>query len=552
MGNEKSMIIPTSKSETIPFVYYLNRKEGFILYLTQNRTKKFRFKVQPKLYPDSALCYLSDTTILIAGGTNSKGKLKTNCYILDFDKMSIQAVTPLPVASKLGHLIDYKDSVFYVGGTTENQNSEEIHSQYVGSPIMKYRKSDNSWEVFLYRDAKKIKEKTEEKFSLRNLLYPGAFMIQSKIYFFGGTVLSPEVEINYSVFSIDLESVDLNIEEEKYEFPIALNYPEAGSNSKFAFIHGGVDVSSLPNKLCYIFTLKKGFSQIGGKNLEVAENYPPRCTKDYIIAMAFPRFALKLRQSEGWMMYSVAENRSALSPVTLINSAQSTIKNSPLYTVYNPSMSSFSNFQRMRSQAHAFKSSLKHNTSLISSSFSSNNKRNFYTVIPKGLGRTGEVLTNSPRMSRSSLRFEENDKIVISPQLGNALIVMPQTDPSVKMPHKLAVKFLALVSGKINQKNMNPLQVNHLSHTLGYKQDITIVDLEMGLGLILQNQSYPYVLVRNFIKNFSAIFQAPEMKASRVKEIMDLLDIPNRVKVLSRQETILILSRMAKACITSD
>ena len=74
MGNSASapLIMPYQDPESSTSLYYLHRKEKFVLFLTQKTTKKFRFKNKIKLYTDSALGYLNEYTVMIAGGTNSK------------------------------------------------------------------------------------------------------------------------------------------------------------------------------------------------------------------------------------------------------------------------------------------------------------------------------------------------------------------------------------------------------------------------------------------------------------------------------------------------
>ena len=88
MGNSNSSttIAPLHITETGISLYYLHRKERFVLYLTQKTTKKYRFKNKIKLYQDSALGYLNESSVMITGGTNSKGRLTSYAYLVDFEK----------------------------------------------------------------------------------------------------------------------------------------------------------------------------------------------------------------------------------------------------------------------------------------------------------------------------------------------------------------------------------------------------------------------------------------------------------------------------------
>ena len=348
MGHiQSSAVIPTSNSNSSPFLYYLCRELRYVLYLTQTRTQQYRFKVKTKFYPDSAICYISDTMLMLVGGTNAKGKLKSNSYMLDFEQMKVTSLSPIPIPCKLGNLIQHEDFIYFIGGVVDNQDEKEILSEYIGSPVMRYNKSSGSWEVFIDQEILLSKNpnkvaKThgdQEKFYLKFLLYPGSFLINSRIYYFGGTVISPEVYSNTSVYSMDLGTPSLQMEIEPHSFPASLNSPLASANSKFALICGGVGVSSLSNKSCYVFTAKKGFSSIKSKELEIQENYPPRCTEEYVIMMGFPKFALKLRNSEGWLMYSVSTKIEKPPPPILVYGARSVEKVSPVYQSYSSSVS---------------------------------------------------------------------------------------------------------------------------------------------------------------------------------------------------------------------
>ena len=141
---------------------------------------------------------------------------------------------------------------------------------------------------------------TEYKmFYLRNLIYPGTFLLNSKIYFYAGSTINPNTAYNHLVYSINIDSDNLDLEIEPFFFPIALNNPQSSSNSKFSFICGGMNEELRSNTNCYIFDTKKGFRSIPSKNLEILENYPPLCTDKYIIIMSFPKFAIKLKHTEG-------------------------------------------------------------------------------------------------------------------------------------------------------------------------------------------------------------------------------------------------------------
>ena len=250
--------------------------------------------------------------------------------------MKVENITELPKACRLGNLIQYKNFVYYVGGITENQENEDGIIEFIGSPIMRYNILENSWEVFMHKEKNDLEEnvsesqksKTEYKtFSLRDLIYPGTFLLHSKIYFYAGSIIKPELSYNLLVYSIDLESEHLNLEIEPFFFPIALNNPQSSANSSFGFIYGEINPDSQANFSSFTFNIKHDFKLIKSQHHEIQENYPPICTDKYIIVMSFPKFSLKLKNSEGWLTYGVS-TKNYKSSILLIESAVNTIKHS--------------------------------------------------------------------------------------------------------------------------------------------------------------------------------------------------------------------------------
>ena len=90
------------------------------------------------------------------------------------------------------------------------------------------------------------------------------------------------------------------------------------------------------------------------------------------------------------------------------------------------------------------------------------------------------------------------------------------------------------------------MQLNNLSHKLGCKQELNIVDIENGLEYILTNKSYPYKLVINFIKDFSKILDKLPPKPLKIKELFDLIGVPKGANCISVLITIKILTRTLK------
>ena len=144
MGTSNSaLVLPKIESRSNLSMFYLNRTEKFVLHITESKTQKYRFKSSVKLYSDSAIGYLNDDQVLVVGGTNSKGFLKSDGFLIDFKKMTIEKISPIPMPCKLGSLILYNNFLYYVGSVTNNIEVD-AEGTLVGSPIMRYNVNENS------------------------------------------------------------------------------------------------------------------------------------------------------------------------------------------------------------------------------------------------------------------------------------------------------------------------------------------------------------------------------------------------------------------------
>ena len=136
MGGTKSKsVIPKPRPSIMPNIYYLSRFEKFALMIGQKKTEKLRFTNELDLFLDSAICEIEDFIIIIAGGSDQYGVLQSKSYKIDLSTMKIEEISPLPLPSKFGSLLLFKNHVYYVGGITEDQ---QLLNEYVSTPIMRY------------------------------------------------------------------------------------------------------------------------------------------------------------------------------------------------------------------------------------------------------------------------------------------------------------------------------------------------------------------------------------------------------------------------------
>lgn len=544
MGNHKSA--PSLHSiNTKPSTYYLNRTESFILKLTQTSTKKLRFSIN-KFFPmDSAIGYLDENSIAIAGGTSKTGSLRTRCYIIDLLTMELNKISSLPTPAKLGGLFRYKNFMYFAGGITLKKEKKK-ETTFQGCPVMRYNISENTWEIFIhkgesvnaYPSLSNAYPSIDNIFSIENLLYPGCFLLVSKIYYFAGTLLPSNVPNNI-VFSISLDSETQELQVEPYTFDYPLLSPLCGSSKKKAYIFGGQTSSSQPNTSSFIFTQKKSFKEAKSPGLIFQENYPIKVTETYIIIISFPKFAIKFMNSHGWVHYTISLSASAKSPATYIksNASPKIVKKNSIIkkaTIINPlSLSSHTE-----------------EPSEIRKSISLN-------IIDRKKYRGGGWEKSIERRSSkkySTLNFssefhisDSKDVTIISKDNILSSVISRKNDSLIKLPRKKMVKIVCQIYSKLLVKDLTPLELSELSSKFKDEIEVSIRELYKLLHEILAYDVYPYKRVEKFISILNKILEKPKLHLQCVFDIFEFLKLELPVENIEKKKCIMILTRLIKA-----
>ncbi|OMJ73396.1 hypothetical protein SteCoe_27928 [Stentor coeruleus] len=545
MGNSKSE--PCLKSFKIEaFTYYFNRAESFILRLSQTSTKKLRFSINKYFPIDSSIGYLDENSILIAGGTSKSGSIRTRCYIVNILTMELKKISSLPTPGKLGGLFRYKNFMYLAGGITmKKEKNRELAFQ--GCPVMRYNISENTWEIFSYKEESinaypslsNAYPLIEQNFSIENLLYPGCFLLESKIYYFAGIML-PSNNSNNIVFSINLNSETHELQVEPYTFDFPLLSPICGSSQKKAYIFGGYSPSSEPNSCSFIFTQKKSFREIQTPGLIFHENYPIKVTETYIIIIAFPKFAIKFINSHGWLHYTISLSVSAKSPAAYIKNSDSprnkkrdSIINKA--TIVNP-LSLISNTERP--------SKIRKSLSLKIIGRNKYKKDSLKNRINERLSSKKHSTLNR---SSEMLRSDSKDVTIISKDNILSSVISRKNDSLIKLPRKKMVKIIIQICSKLLVKDLTPLELSQVSLKFGDEKEVSVKNLYQLLNDMLIYEFYPYKRVEKFISILDKILEKPKIHLQCVFDIFDLLKVELPFENIEKKKCIMLLTRLIKA-----
>ncbi|OMJ87127.1 hypothetical protein SteCoe_11200 [Stentor coeruleus] len=551
MGNSRSEPNLLKKSYSEVFTYYVNRSESFVLRLTQTSTKKLKFSIDKCFPSDSVLGYLDENTIIIAGGTSKSKSLRTRCYLINLEYAQLNILTPLPIPAKLGGLFKYKTDLYYAGGVTEKKSGNN-QKEFSGCPIMRYNLNDNSWEVFIHKEEQgddgvlnscEPSSLSENSFKIENLIYPGCFLLGSKLYYFAGAIL-PSYTPSRSVYSINLESETKELQIEPYSFPINIFNPLSGSSSKTAFIWGGLSPSSKPIQSCYMFTHKNGFSEILSPGLDYFENYPIKVTEEYIIIMAFPKFAIKFMTSHRWIHYTASLNFNMKSQTVIIKDLNNTdsIKKAPIVRdakILIPKAINLDTDDALDSVKN-----------LSMRTFDSGkDARTFKTESSKSRSKNSYTLKTSETGNFSNDVFQSKNMTFLSKDDILSMVIIKKNDMLVRLPRKRMIKVICQIYSKILTKDLSPLEISKLSSEFGEEKEISIKQLYVCLKKNLGFEFYTYKKVHKFISILDRVLEKPKLHFQSLDQIIEFLNISMPAANIEKKKCIMVITRVVKAMI---
>lgn len=518
----------TSQKCKLPLskIYYLNRSEKSILIIEEKSTEKIRLE-NIDLYKDSAIGYITSSSIIVIGGCDSKGVLKSTGYIIDFNTKKADIIAPIPIPCKFGSISFYKSWIFYVGGVIIDNLVGDLE---VPSPIMKYNLNEKFWVQFNQGSDYEMLNELE---IFKSLMEPGSFVLNKKLYIFGGyTLVSRSRKRNNSiVFSINLEDLPLGLDVENYNFPYAMYRPVTGIVGQSVIIGGGRSLDGLIKK-GFIDFIERGnqenkFKEFNIEGFELGENYPPWCTEEVSYFISYPKLAVKIKGQ--WTVINSGQKKPPRASSTKLAIAPNKMAKSP--TIEDLSLTS-------RSQLYS--------TGQLT-------MRSISSVDFKAFSANGTIVSNGESIDLRCMSLKNMQGLLRNPhdlqELDLSIIITTENDEDVTIIHKSALKLLAQASDKLLIKTLNALDINNISAQLEFKELVNIKELSEILFKLLTAKAYPYIRIVSFVKIIHKILDRPRLLADVFGQIFKLLGISKRDQMIAKDKTILMLTRIIKATV---
>lgn len=522
MGNSKSSsVAPGKKSNQGYYFYYLNRRDECVYFICDEKIEKKKFEKPIGILADSGIGFINQMSIMSVGGTGHFSRLKKTGFIIDMDQMFVRNIAKFPFHCKEGTLIPYKGCIYYAGGFCIRPSNEN-HQQLTPTPLFRYRVLENKWEVLTNNGFSKenFDDGFNTHFIISKLSSPGIFLFKSILYFFCGLINSNP---NHAVFTFDIET--LKLQTIKFRFKVPLLSPMCSSNSNFVFITGGSTLENL-NKTCYVFKPKKGFKEIKSKNLETSENYPSFSTDDFIVQSAFPKFAVKGKNKEDWKIYNLSGDTCLVASTKLPQvSKNHYISKSPV------TLTARRGFAAQSTVPHSSRDDLLSH-SILHISYSTVRTHN-------------SKKTNSPEFS--AYGYDTVNSKTVEQQVQD--IVTRENDEVTKVSKKALLKMIQTIQRDLEFITPNALRLHQLSYTLGKKPEIPMNEVFDFIQNNLTKTNYPYKIIKFTISNIYKSCRETKANSKKLNEILEFMQIPEMVSNVSRETTVLILTRVIKAMI---
>jgi hypothetical protein len=524
MGNKSqrsSSVTPVGGRGPEPFIYYFHRKTGEVFFLKDLKIEKKTFGKDLKIPKDSGIGYLNDFSIITIGGSKDSGSLKKSSFIIDMDQMFIRNIHPPPVRCKLGSIHSYRSFLYFAGGCRKNEDPS-VGSEFLSLPLMRYKILENYWEVFDGSTFGRAFNYNVSRygFNVDTLMESASFIYNGKFFYFAGRFLNGEP--NFEVFSLDL-SGDSEFLKESFRLSEALFSPICLSNNSKVLIYGG---KNLEGSNLNILQFNSQFLILEGRGLESSENYPGKLTDSYIIQVAYPKFAIQTAGQHDWTFFNLSGSNFVVSSTTV---------KAPLAKGLPPATP-----RGRLTNSRRFEQALPLSPS---SQLNRVNSPTLHISCMTVQERSVESKKNNSPIKNSN---KEESEVTIEE------VISKNSDCVFKVTKKLAVRVVTLLLSHLDHREINALASNAIWSSFGMVLEVTIEELSNHLINSLKQTEYEYQQVKRLTKIIYKNSEHPKVRTIFLNNLLEAMQVPEKVSNVSKETAIFILTRMVKAIASSS
>ncbi|OMJ81745.1 hypothetical protein SteCoe_17739 [Stentor coeruleus] len=275
MGNCTNASMNPHALQAIPDLYYLDRRNQQVLFISKNQSTKIDFSKTISFYENSSIIYLSASEFLIAGGRKPSQKLSKKVFRVNslLKKTYIQPSLPFPAYG--GNLIYNKGNIYLSSAITEQNGSD------YPCPLLKYCLNEQTWEVCDVSDLH-----LNAKYSLNNILYSQSCLHDHKIFTMSGKLLSTGT-LTRKIFSINLSNSSFRVNLEPFKLPEKFRNVRCCSTGKVFMICG--EQVSADKSVIYTYSFETKTWKLLDEVLGLfSEIYPSLIISSKIVFLSYP------------------------------------------------------------------------------------------------------------------------------------------------------------------------------------------------------------------------------------------------------------------------
>ena len=239
-------------------LFYLSRSEKSMLVVENSESRLYPLQKKLKLFRDSSISLISESSLIIAGGSDSSSSLTSRVYQIFPYSSELISLPSLPFPCKSGVFHSYNStSLIYVGGICESQDNDSSQSEQ-GAPMCRLNSGQKAWEVFtsrtLFDPGKYLKRNVVEddesqvrnqgncdaEVLIKDLYEPGSVIVNDSLVLIGGKIcIENKMMTSDKVFSVRLDK-EFCIKQEEFLVPVKVMAPSCAAKNQKVFIAGGL------------------------------------------------------------------------------------------------------------------------------------------------------------------------------------------------------------------------------------------------------------------------------------------------------------------------
>ena len=305
----------SSEKVDLPPLYFINKQKSTAYLISTKHSSKIKFSKSVRISIDAAIGYIPEEQfkILICGGSDISNSFTNRALILNPSLGTTKAASDLPIASKQGFLLYYKEWVYYAGHTSFNDQCEDKQDP---GQLMRYHSRKDYWEIIpdildISEKETKVKGilKTQKTPRISDIYNPSVVIFKGVLYFIGGELKNSKGRLHSSseIFSVNLKKKDFRLIKTTFRLTFKVTRPLCVTAEKGIILIGGT-VNNIFSKSCLFLKFVEDdieVTKLPELNTNFIDDHPHVFYKGTTIVFAFPNIYVLKDKANSWKQMNI-------------------------------------------------------------------------------------------------------------------------------------------------------------------------------------------------------------------------------------------------------